>query len=408
MYMKYTKLLIALAASIFLFFAGTAHAATLFSDGFESDPMFQYWDVSGAKWSGSNIEHDGTASAKVEGSTDTTNNTLQKATSTEGYGEIVLSYWYRVNDSNGDRLESGDDVVVEYTFDGEIWNQLFAVTENENDPEGGWHQNTHELDDAEDAANFAFRFAATLSSGSDKVRIDDVLLLGELKEAPEIEIPTDVCPNLEGDQEEVPEGFELVEDMCVESEEEEELEAPPESPVPPAPPPTIGSSSFDYWGCTDSSATNFNSLANKDDGSCKKPEDDTLLSPLPGPPAATSTAQRGEVLGAAIVVSEPPACVKDGPYFTAYLQEGRDNDPEEVKKLQTFLNKVMGANLPVTGHFGPLTKEWVKKFQELHKNEILLPWGLHEGTGHVYITTKRYINLLQCPEMDIPMPAILP
>lgn len=30
-----------------------------------------------------------------------------------------------------------------------------------------------------------------------------------------------------------------------------------------------GSVTFDYWGCTNLSATNYNSLANKDDGSCK-------------------------------------------------------------------------------------------------------------------------------------------
>jgi uncharacterized protein YegL len=51
----------------------------------------------------------------------------------------------------------------------------------------------------------------------------------------------------------------------------------PEETPPPPPPPTCtencggGSSTFDYWGCTAPSATNYNRLANKDDGSCQYP-----------------------------------------------------------------------------------------------------------------------------------------
>jgi hypothetical protein len=51
----------------------------------------------------------------------------------------------------------------------------------------------------------------------------------------------------------------------------------PAAPTPPPPPPVCtvncggGSSTFDYWGCTDSTALNFNALANKNDGSCTYP-----------------------------------------------------------------------------------------------------------------------------------------
>lgn len=123
-----------------------------------------------------------------------------------------------------------------------------------------------------------------------------------------------------------------------------------------------------------------------------------------GPLAINSNG--GEVLGA----STGPMCEE---YLKSYIKLGANNDPEEVKKLQEFLNEFMGADLPITGLYGPMTYGWVKKFQSLHSLSILVPWtqaGMQtdDPTGYVYKTTKRWINILKCPDMIIstPLPSL--
>jgi|GEM_PF-4916086 len=168
-----------------------------------------------------------------------------------------------------------------------------------------------------------------------------------------------------------------------------------------------GSSTFDYWGCTNPSATNFNSLANKDDGQCQLPGGG-------GTPQATSTP--GEVLGAATTEPELPLPASCSAHITTYMKLGRKaNNVEDVKRLQTFLNETMSANLPVSGHFGSLTKKWVKKFQVANSETIIKPWidaghsikELKEGTGVVYKTTKHAINLMKCTSLVEPMPSLV-
>ncbi len=164
-----------------------------------------------------------------------------------------------------------------------------------------------------------------------------------------------------------------------------------------------GSSSFDHWGCTNPAATNFNSLSNRDDGSCQ----------LPGGNGGTP---QGEVLGAATTVSEPemplPAACAANPYLLDYMKMGKKNDVEQVKLLQTFLNEFLGTNIPVTGIFGPRTKAAVKKLQKDNHAAIIQPWidagfsaaSLKEGTGVVYKTTKYFINKKKCVEMTETLP----
>jgi len=114
----------------------------------------------------------------------------------------------------------------------------------------------------------------------------------------------------------------------------------------------------------------------------------------------------GQVLGAATGPEGEGEC--SVPYLNSYLKRGANNDPEEVKKLQIFLNEYMVAGLPVTGFFGPQTFSWVMKFQEVNSNEVLVPWaqaGLPTGpTGYVYKTTKRWINILKCPILSLTTP----
>ncbi len=112
----------------------------------------------------------------------------------------------------------------------------------------------------------------------------------------------------------------------------------------------------------------------------------------------------GQVLGATA------SC---GIYLNEYLKYGDGNDPDEVKKLQQFLNDYFQANLLVTGFFGPATFETVKKFQLVFTEEILKPWvdlGLlpeNTATGQVYKTTLRWINMMVCPSLDLPVPKLL-
>jgi hypothetical protein len=114
----------------------------------------------------------------------------------------------------------------------------------------------------------------------------------------------------------------------------------------------------------------------------------------------------GEVLGAS--TDESLTCE---PYLKEYIKFGANNNPEEVKKLQIFLNQFFELDNPVTGFYGQLTFDMVKKFQAHQEAGTLTPWmvaGLPTDgpTGYVYKTTKRWINILKCPEMiqNTPIP----
>ncbi len=138
-------------------------------------------------------------------------------------------------------------------------------------------------------------------------------------------------------------------------------------------------------------------------------EDDSEVSPLSSGPQGSSKPDSrlgGEVLGDSTegeVLGE--SCI---PYMTpgGLIRMGANNDPEQVMKLQTFLNKWMNASLPVTGFYGPLTQAAVMAFQLQHADEILAPWGLTTPTGIVYLTTLRWINSMECPGAVFEMPSL--
>lgn len=176
----------------------------------------------------------------------------------------------------------------------------------------------------------------------------------------------------------------------------------------------VGSGSAYTEGCTDSKATNYNGLANRDNGSCIFAESQ----PVGTTTTATSSAPTiGEVLGAATStpdLSLPAGCTA---YINGHIKFGRKNDPEEVKKLQTFLNEQMQANIPVNGSYGTMTMNWVRKFQVKYSDEIIKPWidagfknkNLDNGSGFVYLTTKRWINIMKCESLKSePIPTLVP
>lgn len=117
--------------------------------------------------------------------------------------------------------------------------------------------------------------------------------------------------------------------------------------------------------------------------------------------------KKGEVLGASTVDLQIPISFGcDEPYLKEYIKFGANNNPEEVKKLQSFLNKPTinrGVVVPVDGVYGENTLAAVKDFQLRFNKLILKPWtdaGFMptdtEPTGYVYQTTRYWINVMHC------------
>jgi uncharacterized repeat protein (TIGR01451 family) len=122
----------------------------------------------------------------------------------------------------------------------------------------------------------------------------------------------------------------------------------------------------------------------------------------------------GQVLGTSTSTGQVLGASACGLYLDQYIHPIRKNlnNPDDVKKLQTFLNQTVGANLPITGYYGPLTIAAVDQFQVKYHTEMLFPWvplGLPNeftSTGYVYQTTWRWINLIMCPSLNLPMPIL--
>jgi hypothetical protein len=88
-------------------------------------------------------------------------------------------------------------------------------------------------------------------------------------------------------------------------------------------------------------------------------------------------------------------------YLREYIYSTKQNNPEEVKKLQSFLNE-QGEKLTLDGTYDAEDVAAVKRFQEKYRNQILSPWGLREATGVVGRTTAAKINLMSCAKTSCP------
>lgn len=174
--------------------------------------------------------------------------------------------------------------------------------------------------------------------------------------------PTDVCPNIEGNQSSVPEGKHLNDGQCVDN-------TTNSNPNPSTPPSNGGGN---------------------------------------GPVVGSFGGGNGMVLGASTTKGEVlgASC---GMYMEKHIRLGSSkNDKEQVKKLQVFLNKWMGTNIPVTGVYGQATFNAVKAFQAKYSDDILKPWGENSPTGLVYLATLRKINKLECPDLSLELPTLVP
>jgi hypothetical protein len=129
--------------------------------------------------------------------------------------------------------------------------------------------------------------------------------------------------------------------------------------------------------------------------------------PTGGNPGGSGGHRRGGNGGGRVL----GASTECGIYIGEYIKLGAKNNPEEVNKLQSFLNEWTGASLKVTGIYDQATFNAVKAFQLKYSSDILNPWikiGLHKNdktaTGYVYKTTQRMINNLVCPALGLEIP----
>jgi hypothetical protein len=79
-------------------------------------------------------------------------------------------------------------------------------------------------------------------------------------------------------------------------------------------------------------------------------------------------------------------------YLTSFIKFRAKNNPEDVKKLQIFLNDFEWENLPIDGIYKREDVEAIKRFQKKYTQEILAYWNITEPTGYVYIKTVEMIN----------------
>ncbi len=118
----------------------------------------------------------------------------------------------------------------------------------------------------------------------------------------------------------------------------------------------------------------------------------------------------GQVLGASTSTDQGAAC--SALITQVPMGQGLQNDASQVKALQGFLNGEMGSGLPISGFFGPLTKAATDAFQLKYWQDVLAPWvpfGLpsdHTPTGIVGKTTAWKINMIHCPALALPFPAL--
>lgn len=207
------------------------------------------------------------------------------------------------------------------------------------------------------------------------------------------ETPTDVCSNLEGNQATVPQGYHADGNQCIVDEQVvvdlcENIEG--NQSVVPSGKHMVGDNQ-----CVDDT----------NDSNPNPPTNPGGNGPVVGGffgggngPIVLGASTNGQVLG--------DSC---GLYMDKHIRFGSSrNNVEQVKKLQEFLNKWMGSKLPITGYYGPMTYAQVKAFQAKYGDDILKPWGLNEPTGLVYLATLRKINKLECPDLSLELPALVP
>ncbi|MBX9765149.1 DUF4215 domain-containing protein [Patescibacteria group bacterium] len=160
--------------------AQTAVAATLFSDGFESNNFAQWTQIdtgTAGMWRIDTSRNTGKYSALVIGSTGTTNDVLRKAFSTDTYSAASVSFFYKASSLD---YKSKDNLLdrffAEYSVDGKTWTLIKEINGKMTvEQDGSWRQVTASVPSHK---SFQLRFRAHLSDSGDRVWIDDVVISG--------------------------------------------------------------------------------------------------------------------------------------------------------------------------------------------------------------------------------------
>ncbi|MBL8158478.1 peptidoglycan-binding protein [bacterium] len=151
------------------------------------------------------------------------------------------------------------------------------------------------------------------------------------------EEPTDVCPNIEGDQASVPEGKVLENGQCVDA-------------------PSTGGGGGSGGGSGGGGGGGGGG---------------------------------GSVLG----TTTAAACEK---YISTFMRRGQVNDAEQVKRVQGILKMFEGADVEETGEYDEKSEAAIKAFQLKYADEVLTPWGIQAPTGYVFLTTRKKLNEVYC------------
>ncbi len=120
--------------------------------------------------------------------------------------------------------------------------------------------------------------------------------------------------------------------------------------------------------------------------------------PVTGTPGTGNTG--GQVLGASTEASSDDNQCKE--YITTFMGFGRNNDAEQVRRLQGVLLSE-GFDVTANGTFDAATLEAVKGFQKKYAADILTPWGTTQPTGLVYITTMKKLNEIYYKQNNCPL-----
>lgn len=188
----------------------------------------------------------------------------------------------------------------------------------------------------------------------------------------------------------------------------------------------VGTYAGDPWTFTDTTGNYNDASGTVDDAISAEP---VVTPPTPTPPSGGSggggggggcaagftwnpstlkCVPNGQVLGTSTTTGQVLG-VSCGLYMDQHLKKGSaKNKPGQVTRLQQFLNKYNFGKFTPTGYFGPLTEAAVKAFQKQYSNEILKPWNLTSPTGLAYLTTLRQLNNIECPDLMLPLPTLVP
>jgi hypothetical protein len=343
----------------------------LFYSSFEDPNPWEKWSVHSSNWESTGPKKDApcdNSKAKVSLKGEGNRETLQSvAISTLGYYNISLTYKYKIEKD----LEPGDDVKVEWSTDNTNWNFLQAYTGHKDD---NWKDASFgPIIGAENQGTLYLRFTASFTKNDS--HDDDEFWLD--------------CVKVEGTQMTPTTTTTTTEPSTTTTTTTE----PPTTTTTTEPPTTTTTT-------TEPPTTTTTTIVPPPPGGG---------APITGTVIPTGGVVAGATTGGGVVAGA--TTVKCEPYLLSYIKLGGDNDPEEVKKLESFLNEFLGLDLPIDGIYDLNDFNAVKQFQLLMKDKVLAPWveigclpNVNTPTGYVYKTTIWAINNLFCSEEKTELP----